>query len=154
MNIIDIISESRIDEFFSPGGAQQEFMTAERAEELKIPGAAKFRPWGTNTTTWVYSSDNMRDLAIEAMQIFAPYYGSTATNRSAAEISAALVNYWASAGMQDKANMQNMFRSMSTGAPQTAPFLHNEALGMMLNSLQLSQNNAAFVADRDNDDDN
>ena len=69
MNIIDIISESRIDEFFIPGGAQQEFMSAERAEELKIPGAARFRPWGTNTTTWVYSSDNMRDLAIEAMQI-------------------------------------------------------------------------------------
>jgi hypothetical protein len=153
MNIIDVISESRIDEFYIPGGAQQEFVSSERMLELKLPANARFRPWGTNTNPWTYSSDNMKNLAIEAMQIFAPYYGSTAANRSAEEISASIVNYWKSAGAQQKANIQNMFSTVTSNAPQDAPFLHNEALGMMLNSLQLSTNDAAHFAANDEDAD-
>lgn len=150
MNIYDIVAESNtkfeLVEFYIPGGAQQEFVSNERVTQLGMSGGIRFRPWGTNTNPWTYSSDNMRNLAVEAMQIFAPYVGSTAANRSPEEISASIVNYWRGPGAQEKANIQNMFSVIANAAPDDAPLLHNEALGIMLNSLQLSTNSAAYIA--------
>lgn len=162
MNIFDIISEeasaisyaSQLTEFYIPGGAQQEFVTQERMAELQMPNVPRFRPWGTNTNPWTYSSDNMRSLAIEAMEIFAPFSASQIVNREAGEVSAALVNYWSADGRQQKSNIQNMLQVLANNAPDDKPFLHNEALGMMLNSLQLSTNDAQWFADnRANDED-
>lgn len=148
MKIFDIVSEQKLEEFFIQGGDQQEFISADRAEELSISRNARFRPWGTDESPWTYSSENMKALADEAILIYGNYYGGSRSGKSLEEIVAALVNYWNGPGAQEKANISNMMRVISE---QSDPkFKKNEALGMMLNTIVMSFNSAKYILDRAN----
>lgn len=153
MKIFDIISEAKLDEFYIEGGDQQSFITADRAEELGINRNAVFRPWGTDTTPWTYSSENMKSLATEGVTIYAESYAGSMTRSTPAQIAASLVNYWKGPGAQEKVNISNMLRSIAQNSPEDAPFLKNEALGIMLNSIQMSMNSARYYLDQQDQDD-
>jgi len=148
MKVFDVISEAKLDEFYIEGGDQQEFISADRAEELAISRNARFRPWGTDESEWTYNSQNMKALAEEAILIYGNHYSGSRSGHSLEALVSALVNYWNGPGAQEKANISNMMRVISE---QSNPKIKkNEALGMMLNSIVMSFNSAKYVLDRAN----
>lgn len=145
MKIFDIVTETKIDEFYR-GDAQRYKISQERLQQLGLDTRNGWQPYGDDESPFEYNDQNLIGLFDTALDIFAEHQLGYTDAEQVTRFKQSAINFLGSPeGANNKRNINNLFQHMSQRA--NPPLKYNEALGQMLNLLYLVVQGASQASD-------
>lgn len=140
MKVFDIVTETKVNEYVKRGSGAGQRISPERMQELNLNVQGSWHLYGSDTSTWEYSSNALRDLFAEGMaQHIEHTFGLDPESDDGKELATRIMNWLTNepSGQAAKQNIIKAFRFVSEqdGENGTDPIKHNEALGLMMNLL-------------------